>query len=135
MSLSEVKLIELPKITDFRGSISFAEGNNHIPFDIKRVYYLYESPPNAERGAHGHKKLEQVIIPISGSFDFILDDGHARQKYVLDKPWVGLYVPPMMWRDVNNFSVGSVCLVLASDTYKEEDYYRDYQEFLNAARK
>lgn len=135
MTLSKVKLIELPKITDVRGSISFVEGNNHIPFEIKRIYYLYNSPQEAERGNHGHKKLEQLIIPIAGSFTFVLDDGYARQDFFLDKPWMGLYIPPMMWREVNNFSVGSVCLVLASDVYEEEDYYRDYQEFLNAVRK
>lgn len=135
MSLSKAKLIELPKITDKRGSLSFVEGNRDIPFTIKRIYYLYDSHPNSERGAHGHKKLEQVIIPLAGSFNFILDDGYNRQSFFMDKPWVGLYVPPMMWRDVNNFSPNSVCLVLASDIYEEEDYYRNYQEFLNAVRK
>lgn len=135
MSLSQAYLIDLPKITDQRGNLSFIEGKIHIPFDIKRIYYLYDSPPHSERGFHGHKELEQVIIPIAGSFNFTLDDGHNRQDFLLNKAWVGLYVPPMMWREVNHFSPGSICLVLASDTYKEEDYYRDYQEFLNAVRK
>jgi uncharacterized RmlC-like cupin family protein len=111
--------------------LSFIEYPQHIPFEIKRIYYIYDISEGAERGAHGHKKLEQVIIPLSGSFDLTLDDGHTRKTFSLKKPWQGLYIPPMMWRDLNNFSSGSVCLVLASDVYKEEDYYRDYKDFLN----
>jgi uncharacterized RmlC-like cupin family protein len=134
MSLKNIQLIDFPKISDERGNISFVEGKRHIPFDIKRIYYLYDVPTEAERGAHGHKTLEQVIISIAGSFDFILDDGYNKQTFSLKKPWEGLYVPPMMWRELNSFSSGSVCLVLASDIYKEEDYYRDYKEFLDGVK-
>lgn len=134
MSLKKAKIIDFPKISDHRGNISFIEGNRDIPFDIKRVYYLYDVPAEAERGSHGHKELQQVIISLAGTFDFTLDDGYNKQVFSLRKPWEGLYVPPMIWRELNNFSSGSVCLVLASDIYKEEDYYRNYQDFLNAVK-
>ena len=134
MSLTNVKIIDFPKITDHRGSLSFVEGNKHIPFDIKRIYYLYDIPTNIERGAHGHKELEQIVIPISGSFDFTLDDGYKRKTFSLKEPSQGLYVPSMMWRELTDFSSGSVCLILASDVYKEEDYYRNYEEFLDAVK-
>jgi hypothetical protein len=133
--LSKVQLLDFPKISDDRGNISFVEGKKHIPFDIKRVYYLYDVPTESQRGAHGHKTLEQVIIAISGSFEFTLDDGYNRQTFFLKKPWQGLYVPPMMWRELNSFSSGSVCFVLASDVYKEDDYYRDYKEFLDDVKR
>lgn len=135
MSLDLVKIINFPKISDQRGNLSFIESNKQIPFDIRRIYYLYDVPTDAERGAHGHKKLQQVIIPISGSFDFSLDDGTKKQKFSLKRPWEGLYVPPMMWRELDNFSSGSVCLVLASDFYTEDDYYRNYKDFLDDVRK
>lgn len=135
MSLENAKLINFPKIDDSRGSLSFIEGNRHIPFEIKRIYYLYNNNFDVKRGAHGHKKLEQIIIPISGSFNFILDDGFNQKSFFLESPHIGLYVPSMMWRDLNSFSPGSICLVLASDVYDEEDYYRNYQEFLDAVRK
>ncbi|MBY0272193.1 MAG: FdtA/QdtA family cupin domain-containing protein [Alphaproteobacteria bacterium] len=135
MPLSKVQLLDFPKISDDRGNISFVEGKKHIPFDIKRVYYLYDVPTESQRGAHGHKTLEQVIIAISGSFEFTLDDGYNRQTFFLKKPWQGLYVPPMMWRELNSFSSGSVCFVLASDVYKEDDYYRDYKEFLDDVKR
>jgi dTDP-4-dehydrorhamnose 3,5-epimerase-like enzyme len=134
MPLNNAKLIDFPKISDHRGNMSFVEGKKHIPFDIKRIYYLYDVPKEAQRGAHGHKTLEQIIIAISGSFDFTLDDGYHRKIFSLKKPWQGLYVPPMMWRELDSFSSGSVCLVLASDFYKEEDYYRNYKEFLDDAK-
>ncbi len=129
--MNNISLLTFPQIKDPRGNLSFIEYPQHIPFEIKRIYYIYDISEGAERGAHGHKKLEQVIIPLSGSFDLTLDDGHTRKTFSLKKPWQGLYIPPMMWRDLNNFSSGSVCLVLASDVYKEEDYYRDYKDFLN----
>lgn len=135
MSLDLVKIIDFPKISDHRGNLSFIESNKHIPFDIKRIYYLYDSPTESERGEHGHKKLQQIIIAISGSFNFTLDDGYNRKNFYLENPWQGLYVPPMMWRELNNFSSGSVCLVLASDFYSEDDYYRNYEDFLNAVKK
>jgi dTDP-4-dehydrorhamnose 3,5-epimerase-like enzyme len=126
-------IIDLPKITDQRGNLTFIEGLNHIPFQIKRVYYLYDVPAEAERGAHGHKKLEQFVVPLAGSFEFVLDDGFERKSYYLKKPWQGLYIPPMMWRELKDFSSGAVCLVLASELYDEADYFRDYNEFLQAA--
>ena len=130
MSIEDCKLIELPKITDPRGNISFVEGGQHIPFDIKRVYYLYDVPGGSDRGSHAHKNLHQFIIAMSGSFDVELDDGKEKKRYHLNRSYYGLYVCPMMWRYLDNFSSGAVCMVLASAYYDEEDYIRDYTEFL-----
>lgn len=127
--LSKCKIIDLPKITDVRGNLTFIEENRHIPFEIKRVYYLYDVPSGETRGGHAHKKLEQVIIALSGSFDTILDGGYERKKYSLTRPHYGLYVAPGVWREMVNFSSNSVALVLASRLYEEEDYIRDYEEF------
>jgi uncharacterized RmlC-like cupin family protein len=101
----------------------------HVPFEIKRVYYLYDVPGGAERGGHAHRELEQVIVAMSGSFDVVLDDGHASKRVHLNRSYYGLYVPRMIWRELDNFSSGSVCMVLASNRYSEDDYYRDYREF------
>lgn len=133
MSINECRIIELPKISDPRGNLTFVEGGNHIPFDIKRVYYLYDVPGGASRAAHGHRELHQLIIAMSGSFDVKLDDGYETKLFHLNRSYYGLYVPPMMWRDLDNFSSGSVCMVLASHLYQESDYFRDYQQFINAA--
>lgn len=133
MSLKHCRLVDLPKIGDPRGDLSFIEGRRHIPFDIRRVYYLYNVPSDAERGSHGHRALEQLIIPLAGGFDVELDDGIERRNVRLDNPARALYVCPMMWRDLRNFSDGAVALVLASLVYDEADYFRDYQEFLEAA--
>jgi hypothetical protein len=133
MSVEDCKIIELPKISDPRGNLTFIEGNRHIPFDIRRVYYLYDVPGGADRGSHAHKKLHQLIVAMSGSFDVTLDDGRNKKKFHLNRSYQGLYVCPMMWRDLDNFSSGSVCMVLASDLYEASDYYRDYNEFLTAA--
>ncbi len=132
MSINECRIIELPKISDPRGNLTFVEGGNHIPFDIKRVYYLYDVPGGASRAAHGHKALHQLIIAMSGSFDIKLDDGFETKLFHLNRSYYGLYIPPMMWRDLDNFSSGSVCMVLASETYQENDYFRDYQQFIEA---
>jgi len=132
MALSDCRIIELPKITDPRGNLTFIEGGRHIPFDIKRVYYLYDVPGGAERGGHAHKALNQLIIAMSGSFDVVLDDGHAKKRFHLNRSYYGLYVCPMLWRELDNFSSGSVCMVLASNIYEESDYYRDYNEYLAA---
>ncbi len=123
------KILELPKIHDPRGNLTFIEETNHVPFKIKRIYYLYDVPGGESRGGHAHKELEQFIIAANGSFDVILDDGKTKQVYQLNRSYYGLYVPRMVWRELDNFSSGSVCLVLASEPYEEEDYIRDFDEF------
>lgn len=132
MSLDSCYISELPKITDPRGNLTFIEGSSHIPFDIRRVYYLYDVPGGAERGGHAHKGLHQLIIAMSGSFDVVLDDGRNKKRFHLNRSYFGLYVCPMIWRELDNFSSGSVCLVLASNIYEESDYYRDYDEYVSA---
>lgn len=130
----DAQIIQLPKIEDVRGALTFVEGAHHIPFEIKRVYYLYDVPGGASRAAHGHRTLQQLVIAMAGSFDITLDNGYEKQLYSLNRSYYGLYVPPMTWRDLDNFSSGAVCLVLASDHYDEGDYFREYDEFLKAAR-
>ena len=130
--IEHCKIIDLPKIADPRGNLTFIEGNRHVPFDIKRVYYLYDVPGGAERGGHAHKELHQLIIAMSGSFDIVLDDGREKKRFHLNRSYYGLYVCPMIWREMDNFSSGSVCLVLASQLYDPSDYYRDYAEFQKA---
>ncbi|MRJ75562.1 WxcM-like domain-containing protein [Aeromicrobium sp. SMF47] len=128
------KIVELPRIQDPRGNLTFIEGSAHVPFDIARVYYLYDVPGGESRGGHAHKELEQLIIAASGSFDVVLDDGRDQSTFFLNRSYTGLYVPPMHWRELENFSSGSVCLVLASMPYSEADYYRGYEEFAAAVR-
>jgi WxcM-like protein len=132
MNLSECKIIDLPKIADPRGNLTFIEGGRHVPFEIKRVYYLYDVPGGAERGGHAHRALHQLIIAMSGSFDVILKDGTQQQRFHLNRSYSGLLICPMIWREIDNFSSGSVCMVLASNFYAESDYYRNYDEFLKA---
>ena len=134
MSVNKCKIIELPKISDPRGNLSFIEGGQHIPFDIKRVYYLYDVPGGSDRGSHAHKNLHQFIVAMSGSFDVVLDDGKEKKRFHLNRSHYGLYVCPMMWRDLDNFSSGAVCLVLASAHYDEADYIRDYDQFVASAQ-
>lgn len=134
MSLADCKIIDLPKITDPRGNLTFIEGNRHVPFQIQRVYYLYDTPGGAERGGHAHKGLHQLIVAMSGSYDVILDDGKQKKRFHLNRSYYGLYVCPMIWRELDNFSSGAVCLVLASNLYDESDYYRDYEKFLVALK-
>jgi hypothetical protein len=131
-SLDSCRIIDLPKITDARGNLTFVEGGHHIPFDIKRAYYLYDVPGGAERGGHAHKGLHQLIIAISGAFDIVLDDGNEKKRYHLNRSYFGLYVCPMIWREMDNFSSGAVCLVLASNFYDESDYFRNYDDFIAA---
>lgn len=133
MALADCRIIELPRIQDPRGNLTFIEGQRHIPFDIKRVYYLYDVPGGAERGAHGHKALQQLVVAMSGSFDIHLDDGRERKVFHMNRSYFGLYICPMIWRELTNFSSGAVCMVLASDYYAESDYYRDYQQFITDA--
>ena len=132
MSIDDCRMIDLPKISDPRGNLTFVEGSQHIPFDIQRVYYLYDVPGGAERGGHAHKGLQQLIIAMSGSFDVVLDDGHEKKRYHLNRSYSGLYVCPMIWRELDNFSSGSVCMVLASNRYDEDDYYRGYGDYMKA---
>jgi dTDP-4-dehydrorhamnose 3,5-epimerase-like enzyme len=134
MPLQDCHIIELPKIEDHRGNLTFVEGGNHIPFEIRRVYYLYDVPGGASRAAHGHRALHQLMISMSGAFDVTLNDGYEKKTYHMNRSYYGLYIPPMIWRDLDNFSTGSVCMVLASNYYDESDYFRNYQEFLKAAR-
>ena len=132
MSIDRCEIIDLPKISDPRGNLTFIEGCHQIPFAIQRVYYLYDVPGGAERGGHAHKELHQLIIAMSGSFDVILDDGTIRSAFICNRSYNGLYICPMIWRELDNFSSGSVCMVLASNYYNESDYYRDYAEFMRA---
>ncbi len=131
-SVDQCRIVELPKISDPRGNLTFIEGGRHVPFDFQRMYYLYDVPGGAERGGHAHKALHQLIIAMSGSFDVLLDDGRNKKQFHLNRSYYGLYVCPLIWRELNNFSSGSVCVVLASNTYDESDYYRNYSEFLQA---
>ncbi len=129
MAISNCHILELPKISDKRGNLTFIEGHNHIPFDIKRVYYLYDVPGGSDRGGHAHRRLHQFMVSMSGSFDVLLDDGSEQKKFHLNRSYYGLYICPMTWRSLDNFSSGSVCMVLASDVYNEADYIRDYESF------
>lgn len=133
-NIEKCRIIDLPIISDPRGNLTFIENSNHIPFDIKRVYYLYDIPGGSDRGTHAHKTLHQFIIAISGSFDVELDDGTSKKRFHLNRSYYGLYVCPMMWRLLDNFSSGSVCLVLASGIYNEFDYIRDYNVFIQETR-
>lgn len=132
MNLDECILINLPKIADPRGNLTFIEGDNHIPFGIKRVFYLYDVPGGADRGGHALKSCHQFLIAMSGSFDVILYDGKEKRRIHLNRSYYGLHIPPMIWREMDNFSSGSVCLALASEPYDADDYYRDYNEYLRA---
>ncbi|HVF71504.1 MAG TPA: FdtA/QdtA family cupin domain-containing protein [Chthoniobacterales bacterium] len=131
-ALSLCQRLKFPVAGDRRGNLTFVEGQRHIPFDIKRVYYLYDVPSGSARAGHAHKKLEQVVIAMAGSFDVTLDDGFSKTTFHLNRPHEGLYLPAMIWRDLNNFSSGAVCLAIASDAFDESDYFRDYNDFLRA---
>lgn len=133
--LSECRIIDLPKVDRRAGNITAVEGGNQVPFDIARVYYMYDIPGGQSRGGHAHKRLEQLIVAAMGSFDVVLDDGVNRRTVHLDRAYHGLYVPRMVWRELTNFSSGSVCLVLASLLYNEDEYIRDYDEFLASGRR
>ncbi len=121
--------MNFPRVMDYRGNLSFIESDRQIPFQIKRVYYLYDVPSGATRGGHAHKELHQMVIALSGSFDVVLDDGFSRTKFFLNRPHYGLYIPPRIWRELENFSSNSVALSLVSQNYEESDYIREYDAF------
>ncbi len=135
MALADCRIIDLPKISDPRGNLTFIEGQQHVPFDVARVYYCYDVPGGAERGGHAHKDLQQLIIAMSGSFDVVLDEGGEKKRFHLNRSYFGLFVTRMIWRELDNFSSGAVCLVLASNRYSETDYYRNYDDYLQALGK
>lgn len=133
-TINDCRIVALPKISDPRGNLTFIEGNHHVPFEIKRIFYLYDVPTEEGRGAHAHHNLHQFLICLSGSFDVEIDDGQCQSTIHLNRPWKGLLIPPKIWAAEVNFDPGSVCLVLASELYNESDYIRDYANFLNFTR-
>ncbi|MER2520129.1 MAG: FdtA/QdtA family cupin domain-containing protein [Bdellovibrionales bacterium] len=134
MRISNCKMIPVQKITDPRGDIGVIEGERQIPFAINRIYYSYNTPQGIARGGHAHKKLQQLMIAMAGSFDIMIDDGNAQKTYTLSQPCQGLYICPMIWRELTNFSPDAICMVLASEYYDEDDYFRDYKQFLEAKK-
>lgn len=129
-TVNDSQIIDLPKIVNEKGNLTPVNNGVQVPFDVKRIYYLYDVPGGATRGGHAHKELEQFIVSVSGSFDVILDDGENRKTVRLNRSYYGLYIPVLTWREIVNFSTGAVCLVLASKNYDEQEYIRDYDEFL-----
>jgi len=132
MSIDDARIIELPRIQDPRGNLTFVQNTDQLPFDFKRIYYLYDVPGGESRGGHAHKNLHQFIIAASGSFDIVLNDGEKEVRHFLNRSYYGLYIPNMIWRDITNFSSGSILLALVSELYDEQDYHRDYDQFLKA---
>lgn len=128
--MDEPKLISLPKFLDVRGNLSFVEQENHVPFIIKRTYWLYDVPGGECRGGHAYRENQEFIVALSGSFDVVLDDGNEKKKYTLNRSYYGLYVPKGLWREMDNFSTNSLALILSSTDYRANDYVRDYNEFL-----
>lgn len=124
------KIIELPKIIDPRGNLTVAESIKNIPFDIKRVYWVYDVPSGEHRGGHAHKQCKELLVAVSGSFTVTLDDGNEKHTYLLNHPYQGLFIDVNIWRTLDDFSSGAVCLVLASEMFEEEDYIRDYNDYL-----
>lgn len=131
MSVEECRIIELPKFLDARGNLSFAEQNNHIPFEIKRTYWIYDVPGGESRGGHAFRNTEEVIIAISGGFDVVVKDGVNEKVFSLNRSYFGLYVPKGLWREMNNFSTNSLALEFASTQYDEEDYIRNYEDYVS----
>ena len=130
MKVADAKIIDIPKIEDRRGNLSVVEEFKNVPFHIARAYWLYDVPAGAMRGGHAHKRLKQLLIALSGSFTVTLDDGHEKRKILLNRPYHGLLIETGIWRTIDDFSSGAVCLVLASELYDESDYIYDYEEFL-----
>jgi WxcM-like, C-terminal len=134
MAIADCRLIDLPKINDARGNLTFIEGERHLPFPIRRVFYLYDVPGGSTRAGHALRTCHQFIVSLSGAFDVLLDDGAERQRFHLNRSHYGLYVTPLIWRELDNFSSNSVCLVLASEEYEPAGYLREYEDFLAAVR-
>ena len=134
MHLSQCRIIELPKINDPRGNLTFIESSKHVPFEMKRIFYLYDVPGGATRAGHALKSCHQLLIATSGSFDVVVDDGMQKERYQLNRSYYGLYIPPLIWREIDNFSSNSICMVLASEFFAENDYYRAYTHFVRAVR-
>jgi dTDP-4-dehydrorhamnose 3,5-epimerase-like enzyme len=132
-TLDELQLLNIPVIEDLRGNLGFIQ-SGFLPFEFKRVYYLFDVPSNAFRGGHSHIDQHEVLIALSGSFEVVLDDGHHKKSFVLNKPNIGLHITTGIWRELQNFSSGSVCLVLASEVFDESDYIRDYEDFLRSKK-
>jgi len=133
-AVADCRIVDLPKIIDPRGNLTFVETKRHLPFPIRRTYWVYDVPGGEKRGGHAYLELEEFVIALSGAFDFIVDDGSSRKAFRLDRSYFGLYVPHLLWRSIENFSTNSVCLILASQRYREEDYLRDYQVFKDVRR-
>lgn len=133
-SVDSIRIIELPKFSDPRGNLSFAEQNNHIPFEIKRTYWIYDVPGGEARGGHAFRRNDEFIIALSGAFDVIVDDGGTKKKYTLNRSYYGLFVPAGLWREMDNFSTNSLALEFGSTHYEVNDYIRDYDEFLKMKR-
>jgi len=134
MRMADCRIVNLPKIADPRGNLTFIESGRHVPFEIRRVFYLYDVPGGESRAGHALKACEQFVIAMSESFDVVLSDGVEQTRYHLNRSYYGLYIPSLIWRDLDNFSSGSVCTVLASALYGEADYYRDYDQFVEAVK-
>ena len=130
MTVEDARIIELPKFLDARGNLSFAEQNNHIPFEIKRTYWIYDVPGGEDRGGHAYKENQEVVIALSGAFDVVLDDGSSKKTFTLNRSYYGLYIPKGLWRTMENFSTNSFALEFASSPYSEDDYIREYKDFL-----
>ncbi len=134
MSIEECRIVNLPKIADPRGNLTFIEGGQHIPFEIARIFYLYDVPGDSERAGHALKTCHQFLIAMSGSFDVAVYDGKNSKRVHLNRSYYGLYIPPLIWREIDNFSSGAVCLAVASEPYSESGYYREYNDFLAAVK-
>lgn len=134
-TINDCNIIQLPKISERKGAITPIYSNDHVPFQIERVFYLYDVPGGEGRGAHAHRALHQFIVSVMGAFDVVMDDGKETRRVRLDRAYYGLHIPPMIWAHEENFSSGGICLVLASMTYEESDYIRDYNDFLQERQK
>lgn len=134
MSISRCQVVSLPRITDPRGSLTFIEAGRPVPFEIRRTYWIYDVPGGETRGGHAYRKLNECFVALSGSFDVVVDDGSERKTISLNRSYLGLLVPNLIWRRLDNFSTNAVCLILASDHYAPEDYIRDYGKFLSEVR-